>query len=111
MKHWPTRSEIFSAESQLAHSQLVAREHLVQVRSAIRSRLVQPWSLLAVTGLGALLGVWFARRGKLRDKQDGVSAWAPIAGVAFTFLIRFAVQHLAERWTRPRNKGNDTPAN
>ena len=111
MKHWPTRSEIISAESQLAHSQLVAREHLAQVRTAIRARLVQPWSLLTVTGLGALLGVWFARRGKLRDKQDGVSAWAPIAGVAFTLLIRFAVQHLAERWTRPRNKGNDTPAN
>lgn len=109
MKLWPTRSEIFSAECQLAHSQLVAREHLAQARTAIRSRLVQPWSLLAVTGLGALLGTWFARRIKPRDKQSGVSAWAPIAGVAFTFLVRFAVHHLAERWTRPRNKDNDTP--
>lgn len=110
MKHWPTRSEIFAAECQLAHNQLVAREHMAQVQSAIHARLVQPSSLLAVTGMGALLGVWFARRNRPRDKQGGVSAWAPIAGVAFTFLIRFAVQQLAERWTRPRNKDNDTPA-
>ena len=107
MKRWPTQSEILSAESQLAHNQLVARERLAQVRSAIRSRMVQPSSLLVVTGLGALLGVWFARRSKPRDKQDGVSVWAPIAGVASTLLIRFAMQHLAERWQRPRNTGPD----
>ena len=100
MKRSSTRSDIFSAECQLAQSKRASRESFAQVRSAVHSRLAQPSSLLMATGLGALLGVWFARRSKPRVKHEGVSAWAPIVGLASTYLIRFAMQRLADTWVR-----------
>lgn len=103
MKLFPDRSAIPEAERQLAQAKIDSHASIAQVRSAIGVRLAQPSSLLVVTGLGALLGVWFARRNKPRDKQDGVSVWAPIVGVASTLLIRFAMQRLAERWARSHN--------
>lgn len=100
MKPFITRADIVSAECRLAQSKRESRENFAQVRSAVGSRLAQPSSLLVVTGLGTLLGVWFARRNEPRDKQESVSAWAPIVGVAFTLLIRFGIQRLADTWTR-----------
>lgn len=109
MKPFITRSDIVVAECRLAQAKRESREDFSQVRSAIGSRLAQPSSLFVVTGLGALLGVWFARRNKPQAKQEGVSAWAPILGVVFTLLIRFSLQRLADTWTHPR--ADTTPDN
>lgn len=112
MKPFITRSDIAAAESRLAQAKHDARASFAHVRSAIGSRLTQPSSLLVVSGVGALLGVWFARRNKRAAKQDGVSAWAPIVGVVFTLLTRFGMQRLADTWTRPRvdtTSGNPAP--
>ena len=98
MKRSLTRSDIFSAECQLAQSKRASRESFAQVRSAIGSRLVQPSSLLVATGLGTLLGVWFARRHRPRINQDVVSVRAPSLGMVSTLLMRFGLQRLADTW-------------
>jgi hypothetical protein len=107
MKPWPSRFDIFSAECRVAHSKLATRARFAQLRSALRSRLVKPSSLLVATSAGALLGVWFARRHKPQDKQEGVSVWAPIVGLASTLFIRFGMQGLAG-WVRPRHPDTAT---
>jgi len=56
-----------------------------------------------VASLGALLGVWFARRNKPRAEPNAVSARAPIVGLISTFLIRFGWQRLADTWIRLRH--------
>jgi len=106
MKRPPTRSAIFSAECRLAQSRRASHESFAQVRSAMRSRLAQPSSLLVATGLGALFGVWFARRNKPRVKQGAVSVRAPIVGLVSTLLVRFGLQRLADTWTRLRDSGS-----
>lgn len=111
MKPFITQSDIAAAESRLAQTKRDARASFTHVRSAIGARLTQPSSLLVVTGVGALLGVWFARRNKLPARQAGVSVWAPIVGVVFTLLTRFGMQRLADTWTRPRaDAAPDNPA-
>lgn len=111
MKPFITRADIAAAESRLAQAKRDAHTSFTQVRSAIDSRLTQPSSLLVVTGVGALLGVWFARRNKRATRQAGVSAWAPIVGVVLTLLTRFGMQRLADTWTRPRADATpDNPA-
>lgn len=102
MKPFITRSDIVAAECRLAQTKRESRVSFVQLRSAIGLRLAQPSSLLVVTGLGAVLGVWFARRNESQAKQEGVSAWAPILGVVFTLLIRFSLQRISDACTRPR---------
>ena len=103
MKRSLTRSGINSAECQLAQARRTSRESFAQVRSAIGSRLAQPSSLLVATGLGTLLGVWFARRNKPSVKQDAVSARTPIVGLVSTQLMRFGLQRLADTWMRLRD--------
>jgi lipopolysaccharide export LptBFGC system permease protein LptF len=103
MKHSLTQSGINSAECRLVQSRRASRESFAQMRSAIRSRLAQPSSLLVTTGLGALLGVWFARRHRPRVKQDAVSVRAPIVGLVSTLLLRFGLQRLADTWMRLRD--------
>lgn len=113
MKFWPTRSDIFFAECRLAHSKLAARTSFAQLRSTIRSRLAKPSSLLVVTGAGTLFGVWLARRNKARSGRAAVPARTPvartpIAGLVYTFLIRFGLQRLAETWVRLRQPDSVT---
>jgi hypothetical protein len=105
MKHSTGRSDISVAESRLAQAKCASRESFAQVRSAIRSRLAQPSSLLIATGVGALLGVWFARPGNSQLKQDADSVPAPIVGLVSTLLVRFGIQRLADTWTRLRDSG------
>lgn len=102
MKPPSTRSDIFAAERRLEQAKRQSLESFAHIRSAIRSRLAQPSSLLMATGLGALLGVWFARRSKPRVKHEGVSAWTPIVGLVSTYLLRFAIQRFADTWERQR---------
>lgn len=105
MRSMPARSAILTAECQLAQAKCETREHFVQVRSAIRARVAKPSSVLAMTGVGALFGVWLARRNKPQIKQQGVSAWTPIAGIAgltSSYLSRFGMQRLANIWARLR---------
>ena len=105
MKRSLTRSGINSAECQLAQARRTSRESFAQVRSAIGSRLAQPSSLLIATGVGALLGVWFARPGNSQIKQDADSVPAPIVGLVSTLLVRFGIQRFADTWTRLRDSG------
>ena len=103
MKRSPTRSDIFFAEYRLVQAKHVSRASFAQLRSAIRSRLAQPSSLLVASCAGALLGVWFARRNKPQLKPDAVSVQAPIVGLVYTLLVRLGMQRLAETWTRLRD--------
>lgn len=98
-------SDIGAAERRIEQAKRQARENFAQVRSAIRSRLARPSSLLVATGMGALLGVWFARRNKPPVEKQGVSAWAPIVGVVSTLILRFAMQRLVEPHLRPDSPG------
>ncbi len=105
MRYMPTRSAILTAECQLAQAKCETRENFVQVRSAVRARVAKPSSVLAMTGAGALFGVWLARRNKPQITQKGVSAWTPIAGIAgltSSYLSRIGMQRLANMWARLR---------
>lgn len=97
-------SDIGAAERRVKQAKLQSRAHFAQVRSAIRARLARPSSLLLATGLGALLGVWFARRRnrtQLRAEHPGVSAWTPIIGMLSTQLLRHAALPLTDARLRP----------
>ena len=102
MKTFPSRSDVFAAECRLAHSTLVAREHLLQVRSAIRARLTQPSTLFMAASLGYMFGARLARRNKPRSRQDAASARKPFMGLVYTLLIRFGLQRLAQAWASHR---------
>jgi hypothetical protein len=108
MKRWPTRFDIFSAECQLAQTKLVSRASFAQVRSTIRTRLAQPSSIFVVTSLGALLGIWFARRNKPRVRQEAVSVRVPIVDLLSTLFIRFGLQRLADTWAHFRDSNSAT---
>lgn len=93
------RSVILVAEHQLEKSKHEARDRYRRVQSALRSRLGRPLSLLVVAGVGALIGVWFARRNKTRRTPDGIAASPPLADLVSAFFIRFGMRRLAA-WTR-----------
>ncbi len=104
MKSLPTQFDIASAESQLAQSKRVTRASFAQVRSIVHSRLARPSSLLIVTGLGILVGVWFARRNNPRVTQDAVPVKTSVVGWVTAYLLRrFGLQGLADAWTRFRH--------
>lgn len=103
MKRWPTRFDLISAERQLAKAKREAGEHITQVRSAVRSRLTQPSTIFVVTGVGAVLGAWFARRNETRAGQESVSARASIVGILYSYLFHFGLRCLGDTGMRIRS--------
>lgn len=103
MKPFISRFDVFAAECRLAHSTLVARERLQQVRSDIRARLTQPSTLFMAASLGYMFGARLARRNKPRSKLDATTARKPIVSLAYTLLIRFGLQRLAQAWASHRH--------
>lgn len=115
MNRTSTQSDILTAERQLARAQLETRVGFERVRLAVRARLARPSSLLVATGLGALLGVWLARRNKTPVGPETVVEPAPLPGLVTAFLIRFGLQRLAGIWQHlrtfnPLRSGTDAPA-
>lgn len=108
MKPLSTRLAIRTAERQLAESKRASRENYRRIRSALRLRLGQPSSLFVAAGVGALIGVRFARRNKTHVAPDRSAASTPLADVVSTLLIRFGMQRLADAWARSRNPDSAT---
>lgn len=110
MKLFIARSDVAVAEARLAQAKRDARASIADVRATLYSRLTHPSSLLAVTGIGTLVGVWFARRSKRASPQDGVSAWTPMVGIVSTLLTRLGMQRLADVWMM-HSKADTAPGN
>jgi len=94
MKISLTASPVVVVEQRLERSKQQLRQQWDQARSTLNSTLVQPSSLLVVTGMGALLGIWLTR-GKATAVRFGIaSAWPLVRSTLFALLIRFIVQHV-----------------
>ena len=100
MKISLTTSPVVVVEQRLERSKQQLRQQLDQARSTLNSTLVQPSSLLVVTGMGALLGIWLTR-GKATAVRFGIaSAWPLVRSTLFALLIRFVVQHITRNRAR-----------
>lgn len=102
------RFDVLQAERQLEQAKRESHANVASLRSAIRSRLAQPSSLLVMTTLGAVLGVWLARRNKPRVESENISAWGPIVGMVSTYLGRFGMQRLVSAWMSFRSSASRT---
>jgi hypothetical protein len=73
-----------------------SKRHLRQQVSEIQSGLTGPSSLLAIAGIGALLGSWAARRKISGTSAGAANAKFPIRSVLFALLIRFVLRRIAK---------------
>jgi len=105
MKRAPTRSAILTAERRLAQSRYDTVESFRRLRSALRSRIMQPSSLALAGGLAVLIGFWLVHR-KPRTKRAANGTSTSIAGLAIALLIRPGWQRfsgfLKDSWASPR---------
>lgn len=100
MNIFPAASAVLVVEQRLERSKQQLRQQLDQARSTFNSTLAQPSSLLVVTGMGALLGIWLTR-GKAAAVRFGIaSAWPLVRSTLFALLIRFVVQHVTRSTAR-----------
>lgn len=97
MKMFPAGSPVRIAEHRLEQSKQRLRRQLYQARWGLNSKLAKPSNLLIVTGVGALLGIWLARRKAAVAMSDVAGAWSPVWSLVFPLLIRFVMQRITKR--------------
>src|SRR5688572_11203642 len=95
MKLFPVASSTLRAEQRLEQSKQQLRQQVDQVQSTLHSTLTQPSSLLVVTGISALVGVWLARRKTAAVASGG--AGFPVQSLVFALLMHFIVQRIEKR--------------
>ena len=97
MKQLPSPPAVLDVEQRLERSKRQLHEQLNQAQSTLHSTLTRPSSLLMVTGIGALLGMWIARRRKKTTKPSSASEGFPIRSLVFALLTRFILQRIEKR--------------
>jgi hypothetical protein len=96
------KAAILVAERQLEESRRAFQEDRVHLRSALRARLARPSTLLAVSAVGALIGIWFAHRNKAAPptSQDAASDSPSLTSSVSSLVATYGIPILAGLWER-----------
>jgi glutamate-1-semialdehyde aminotransferase len=96
------KAAILAAERQLEESKRAFREDRSRLRSALRARLARPSTLVAVSAVGALIGVWFARRNKTAPSksQDAAPDSPSLTSRVSSLLASYGIPIVAGLWER-----------
>jgi hypothetical protein len=90
MKLFSTTPSVLDAEQRLEQSKQQLHRQLDQIQSG----LTLLSSLLAIGGVGAMLGSWLARRKVTMAAPDTGGGRFPVRSLVFTLLMRFILQRI-----------------
>lgn len=97
-----SRSAVRAAERRLEQSKRESVQHYRHARSALRALAGHPAFLPIVTGVGALLGIWFATRRRNTRVLQGRKP-APLRGTVAGWIVRAGIRYFAKTWARDRS--------
>ena len=102
MNRAPSRAAIYAAELRVGEAKRATRENAQRARTALRERLAQPTTLIAVFAASAAGGFLLARRNKQTkvkvryrssaDSAKTAAASTSIAGLVLAFAMRYAME-------------------